>query len=110
VSKNPLPAPTAPRTSAGARESAKRGLVTARNLLLVAVLALFVWFAAENAGYVQVDWWVWDTRMRLIYVILAAFAFGVVVDRLFLLSRRRRRKGQPQQPQQPPGSPASPPR
>ena len=80
-----------------ADDVAPRGnrLATARTVLIVVVLGLFVWFAVENSGRVTVDWWVVTTRTRLIFVILVSFAFGVAADRLFQLRRRRRlRKAQ----------------
>lgn len=85
--------PAEPEVAAPARASR---LGTARTVLIIVVLGLFIWFAVENSGRVTVDWWVVTTSTRLIFVILASFAFGVAADRLLQLRRRRRlRKAQP---------------
>lgn len=53
--------------------------------------ALVTAFALLNLGDVKVNWLVSTDQTPLIIVIVVAFLFGVLADRLLLLRSRRRR-------------------
>ncbi len=59
--------------------------------VVVAVLAVV--FFLQNGDDTEIELWVftWDTTVR--WSLLVAMALGVLLDRLFVIWRRRRRRG-----------------